>query len=97
MKQKAVEFDVPQIFSNWAKGFDGALRWFVKGAGKIDFSEETLRVVAETTTDKLTVDVQLNDHGRERDFIWEPPLKLTIQARFSHSIDRFQGTAGFGF
>ena len=97
MKQKAVEFDVPQTFQNWAKGFNGALRWFVKGEGEIEFSEERLRVMAGKTTDKLTVDVQLNDHGREREFIWEPPLKLTIQARFSHSIDDFQGTAGFGF
>lgn len=97
LKQKAAEFDVPQTFTKWAKGFGGALRWFVKGTGKIEFTEETLRVVAGETTVERTVDVQLNDHGRERHFIWQPPLTLTLQARFSHSVDDFQGTAGFGF
>ncbi|MGB1249429.1 MAG: hypothetical protein ACPG8W_02270 [Candidatus Promineifilaceae bacterium] len=97
MKQKAAEFDVPNTFIRWAKGFGGALRWFVKGSGKIEFIDETLRVVANETTVEHTVDVQLNDHGRERNFIWQPPLTLTIQARFSHATDHFQGTAGFGF
>lgn len=97
MKQKAVEFEPPQTFIQWGKGFGGALRWFVKGEGKIDFAEEVLRMVAAKTTEERTVDVQLNDHGRERAFIWEPPLTLTLRARFSHPIESFQGTAGFGF
>ncbi|MEM7113858.1 MAG: hypothetical protein AAF614_15590 [Chloroflexota bacterium] len=97
MKQKAVEFDVPQTFAQWAQGFGGALRWFVKGTGEITFKGDVLRVVAGETTDERTVDVQLNDHGRERDFIWQPPLTLTLKARLSHPIETFQGTAGFGF
>ena len=97
MKQKAVEFDVPQAFTQWAAGFGRALRWFVKGTGEIEFRDDVLRVVASETTDEHTVDVQLNDHGRERDFLWQPPLTLTMQARFSHSLETFQGTAGFGF
>ena len=97
MKQKAVEFDVPHQFTNWATGFGTALRWFVKGSGRIEFVDERLQLVADETTDERTVDVQLNDHGRERDFIWQPPLTLTLEARFSHSRDQFQGTAGFGF
>ena len=97
MKQKAVEFEVPDAFTEWAHGFGGALRWFVKGEGQITFDDETLRVVAGETSAEKTVDVQLNDHGRERDFIWQPPLTLTLQARFSHTRDEFQGTAGFGF
>lgn len=97
MKQRAVEFDVPQTFTQWAQGFGDALRWFVKGTGQIEFHDDVLRVVAGETTVEHTVDVQLNDHGRERDFIWQPPLTLTLQARFSHSVDQFQGTAGFGF
>ena len=97
MKQKAVEFDVPQAFSRWAAGFGGALRWFVMGEGEISFDVDCLRVVSGITTAEHTVDVQLNDHGRERDFIWNPPLTLTLRARFSHPVERFQGTAGFGF
>lgn len=97
MKQRAVEFDVPSSFVKWAKGFGDGLRWFVKGSGKIDFDGDVLQVVADETTDELTVDVQLNDHGREREFVWEPPLTLTLQARFSHAAEEFQGTAGFGF
>ena len=97
MKQKAVEFDVPQIFTKWADGFGKSLRWFVKGAGKIEFNGKMLRVVAGETSVERTVDVQLNDHGRERNFIWQPPVTLTMQVRFSHSQDSFHGTAGFGF
>ncbi len=97
MKQKAVEFDAPPTFHHWAQGFDGSLRWFVKGSGDIEFTDETLRVVAGETTAEHTVDVQLNDHGRERDFLWQPPLTLTMKARFSHALEDFQGTAGFGF
>ena len=97
MKQKAVEFDVPHAFTQWATGFGKALRWFVKGTGQIEFTEDVLRVVAGETRVEHTVDVQLNDHGRERNFIWQPPLTLTMQARFSHSTEHFQGTAGFGF
>ncbi|MCS7260461.1 MAG: hypothetical protein NZ765_06730 [Anaerolineae bacterium] len=28
---------------------------------------------------------------------WRPPLRLTVQARFSHPAERLRGTAGFGF
>lgn len=97
MKQKAVELDVPVTFTIWAKGFGRTLRWFVKGVGEITFVDEILRVVAGETTLARTVDVQLNDHGRERRFLWQPPVALTIKARFSHSVESFQGTAGFGF
>ena len=95
MKQRAVEHEVPQPFVQWAGGFDGALRWFVKGTGRIEFEEALLKVISGETTDERTVDVQLNDHGREREFIWNPPLTLTLQARFSHPVDTLQGTARF--
>ncbi|MEM8861039.1 MAG: hypothetical protein AAGD96_22170 [Chloroflexota bacterium] len=97
MKQRAVEHNVPQTFRDWAGGFKEGLRWFVKGDGLIAFADGILRVVAEETSNERTVDVQINDHGREREFVWEPPITLTIEARFSHSADHFQGTAGFGF
>ena len=98
MKQKAVEFDVPESCTQWAGLLGERLRWFVKGKGQIAFTDEQLlRIVAAETPVERTVDVQLNDHGRERDFIWQPPLILTMQARFSHAEDQFHGTAGFGF
>ena len=42
---------------------------------------------------------QIDDYQglRRRDFLWHPPLKLTVRARFSHPGGDLQGTAGFGF
>ena len=42
---------------------------------------------------------QIDDYQslRRRDFLWHPPLKLTVRARFSHPSGDLQGTAGFGF
>ena len=91
MKQKAVAFEVPRSFHRWAQGFAGSLGWFVKGEGEISFSAETLRLLAAKTANDKTVDVQLNDHGRERAFIWHPPLTLTVQARFFPFRGQFPG------
>ncbi len=45
------------------------------------------------------VNAQVDDYqGRaRRDFLWRPPLRLTVRARFSHAAGALRGTAGFGF
>lgn len=44
-------------------------------------------------------DAQIDDYQglRRRDFLWKPPLTLTVRARFSHPAGELTGTAGFGF
>ncbi|MBN1427687.1 MAG: hypothetical protein JXB07_04825 [Anaerolineae bacterium] len=42
---------------------------------------------------------QIDDYQKlhRRDFLWRPPLTLTVRARFSHPVGELVGTAGFGF
>lgn len=42
---------------------------------------------------------QLDDYQTlaRRDFLWRPPLHLSLRARFSHEAAHLHGTAGFGF
>nr|MBN1229390.1 hypothetical protein [Anaerolineae bacterium] len=42
---------------------------------------------------------QIDDYQdkKRRDYRWNPPLILTVTARFSHPVDRLRGTGGFGF
>lgn len=44
-------------------------------------------------------DAQITDYptALRRYFLWRPPLRLTVQARFSHPETTLKGTAGFGF
>jgi hypothetical protein len=47
-------------------------------------------------------DAQLDDYGlpavkRRRDYPWQPGVRLSLRARFSHEAGVLQGTAGFGF
>lgn len=51
-----------------------------------------------TTTGRYT-NAQLDDYqGLARTaFPWQPPLTLSLQARFSHEAAQLRGTAGFGF
>lgn len=91
------EVPIDPGFADFAQGFSPDLRWIVKGRGHITYKDGILRLTAAEQDEKVNVDIQLNDHGRERHFLWEPPLTLTIEARFSHDFDSFVGTAGFGF
>jgi hypothetical protein len=44
-------------------------------------------------------DAQIDDYQGlpRRRFRWNPPLTLTVRARFSHPANELTGTAGFGF
>ncbi len=74
-------------------------RTFVKGGGGLEFSGDALRLVNTDTTAAHYTDAQLDDYQSlaRRDFLWRPPLRLTIRARFSHPAGQLSGTAGFGF
>jgi hypothetical protein len=80
-------------------------RWqqHIKGQGKLELSGDTLRLVNVDTSSQRYSNAQIDDYQglRRRDFLWNPPLKLSVRARFSHAAGNgapgLRGTAGFGF
>jgi hypothetical protein len=80
-------------------------RWqrFIKGTGKLEPTGSTLRFAHVDASSEQYSNAQIDDYQGlpRRRFPWRPPLKLTVQARFSHSrgngITGLKGTAGFGF
>lgn len=76
-----------------------AWRTFIKGSGSLEFNGDTLRLVTTDTTATQYTDAQLDDYQglARRDFLWRPPVRLTVRARFSHPAGELKGTAGFGF
>lgn len=74
-------------------------RTYLKGAGRLDFSNDGLRLVTQGATATQYSDAQVDDYQAlaRRDFLWRPPVRLTVHARFSHPAGRLRGTAGFGF
>jgi hypothetical protein len=74
---------------------DRWLRWPI-GAGRLVITEDGLRLVVPRTTQRGYSNAQIDDYAhlpRDR-YPWRPPLRLTVRARFSDSL---QGTAGVGF
>ena len=74
-------------------------RRYLKGSGTLEFTSSTWRLVMVDTSAQQYTDIQLDDYeGLPRhEFLWRPPLAMTVRARFSHPADQLQGTAGFGF
>jgi hypothetical protein len=71
----------------------------VKGAAALEPSGDTLRFVLDGATRRHYSNAQIDDYQDlpRRRFPWNPPLRLTVRARFSHPASRLLGTAGFGF
>ena len=74
-------------------------RRYVVGGGTLEPSGSTLRFVTTDTSSRKYSDAQIDDYQGlpRRRFLWRPPLKLTVRARFSHPSGQLKGTAGFGF
>ena len=76
-------------------------RWrhHVTGRGQLLSTPGVLRLQNDPTTATTYSNAQIDDYQglARRDFIWQPPLTLTVTARFSHGADALRGTAGFGF
>lgn len=84
-------------------GLDGELnphwRRHVVGAGALESTDATLRFVVAGASRRRYSDAQIDDYqGRpRRRFLWRPPCRMTVRARFSHPTGELRGTAGFGF
>jgi hypothetical protein len=77
------------------------------GTGALEHTDSTLRFATTDATSRQYSDAQLDDYQGlpRRRFLWHPPLRLTVRARFSHLAGddvseraaMLCGTAGFGF
>jgi hypothetical protein len=75
------------------------LRRYLVGAGTLEPTGSTLRFILSGATRRAYSDAQIDDYQglpRQR-FLWRPPVRLTVRARFSHPAGTLRGTAGFGF
>lgn len=72
---------------------------FVKGGGALEPTGATLRLVTHACTAHQYTDAQIDDYQQlpRAQFLWRPPLTMTVRARFSHNSGQLRGTAGFGF
>lgn len=70
----------------------------LRGGGAIEATGNFLRLSNTAAAGRYT-NAQLDDYQTlpRRRFLWRPPLKLTVRARFSHPDGQLSGTAGFGF
>ncbi|MEZ4714362.1 MAG: hypothetical protein R3A44_44690 [Caldilineaceae bacterium] len=84
------------------------------GGGRAQIVDGALQLVKPTNEGRAYTNAQIDDYQtlRRSQFLWRPPLRLTIRARFSHELtlaaDGVEsrrkadsalatGTAGFGF
>jgi hypothetical protein len=85
----------------------GGWQYMMRDRGTIETLPGGCRLVEEGATARVYSNAQLDDYQgrRRRDFLWRPPLTLTVRARFSHRAACLEpaaesgllGTAGFGF
>jgi hypothetical protein len=72
---------------------------FVTGESALEPTPGGIRLVREGGFASHYANAQIDDYQRlsRRDFLWRPPLRLSLRARFSHPAGQLLGTAGFGF
>lgn len=79
--------------------------WTTPGSGRMESGNGVLRLINGVEAGNVYSNAQIDDtQGRRRaHFLWKPPLRLQVRARFSHPGVQesgevsMQGTAGFGF
>jgi hypothetical protein len=75
----------------------------IAGGGALEPTGSSLRFVGHNACLRCYSNAQIDDYQNlhRRHFLWQPPVKLTVRARFSHpeagSQPGLLGTAGFGF
>lgn len=71
----------------------------VVGSGTLESTTTGLRLRNGSTTTAIYTNAQIDDYqGLPRSaFPQQPPLTLSLRARFSHQAHQLRGTAGFGF
>ena len=72
---------------------------YLAGTGCLELGRDTLHLVIDGASSRRYSNAQLDDYQNlsRRHFLWRPPLRLKVRARFSHPEKQLLGTAGFGF
>lgn len=72
---------------------------YLVGGGSLETVGPVLRFLLADATAAAYSDAQVDDYRglSRRHFLWRPPLRMTVRARFSHPSGILRGTAGFGF
>jgi hypothetical protein len=91
----------PVILSHFSAESEFSDPWntFLQGNGQLESRGDSLRLVTRSCTAGEYSNAQIDDYQQlpRNQFLWQPPLTLTVRARFSHSDGKLRGTAGFGF
>jgi len=90
--ERAVHEDfTPRPRSDWKQ--------YVVGSGALEATGSTLLFINNSTSARRYTNAQIDDYqGLPRGaFLWRPPLRMSVRARFSHDAGELSGTAGFGF
>lgn len=87
------------IYETFAGPIDSRWQTQISGTGQLEINGNTLRFVTTRAGSDSYTNAQIDDYQGlpRRRFAWQPPLKLTVRARFSHTAEEMRGTAGFGF
>jgi hypothetical protein len=80
-------------------GLESEWNRFVLPGSQVEKSGGTWRFINLESGGGQYTDAQIDDYQGlpRRRFKWNPPLTMTVRARFSHAADELIGTAGFGF
>lgn len=80
--------------------FDGGISdyWRITaiGAGRVEPGADGLRLIMPSVGADAYSDAQISDYS-DADFVWRPPLRLTVRAWARAGVGGIGGTAGFGF
>jgi hypothetical protein len=91
------------IFEDFSVPLDRRWQRYIVGNGALELTNSSLRFVNTDASSRRYTNAQIDDYQNlpRRRFLWHPPLRLTVRARFSHSAQNgsvgIRGTAGFGF
>lgn len=91
------------VYQDFSIQLDQRWRRHVVGDAALEPTGSSLRFINSNASSQRYTNAQIDDYQGlpRRRFLWRPPLRLNVRARFSHSaIDSsggLRGTAGFGF
>lgn len=97
------------ITDDFDKSLDVHWTQVLAGGAYAKIDNSILRLGYNSANSSNYTDTQIDDYTMlgKSDYIWKPPLRMTVRARFSHraataqstsnSEDVLHGTAGFGF
>lgn len=101
------QMEIHESFAN--RSIDTHWNQVIAGGAYIRHTKDGLRLGYDMAAKSGYTDAQLDDYTMraKKDYLWQPPLRMTVRARFSHpaadadSTDKtpgtLKGTAGFGF